>query len=104
MPKAFDLAVKTGEYQKDGQTKGRYENIGIVVQNEDGSQYILLKRTFNPAGVHNPENRDTVLVSMFAPRESGPQSEATPPAQRSSLKDTQAPNMFPNDLNDDCPF
>jgi hypothetical protein len=26
--KTHDLAVKVGEYQKGGETKGRYENIG----------------------------------------------------------------------------
>ena len=42
--KVYDIAVKTGEYQKDGQTKGRYKNIGVVMKGDDGS-FIILDRT-----------------------------------------------------------
>jgi hypothetical protein len=64
--KLYDLAVKTGEYQSQGQTKGRYENIGAVMRGQDGGQFIMLKKTFNPAGVMG--DRDTVLISCFEPR------------------------------------
>lgn len=66
--KLYDVAVKTGEYVKNGETKGRYENIGTVMQGEDG-QFLILKRTFNPAGVPNPDNRDSLIASFFAPQE-----------------------------------
>jgi hypothetical protein len=63
--KVKDLAVKTGEYQsKDGKQKNRYINIGSVMKSDNG-EFILLNRTFNPAGVPNESNRDTVLVSIF---------------------------------------
>ncbi len=68
MKKLYDLAVKVGTYQKDGQEKGRYENIGAVMEKDDGGRMILMKRTFNPAGVPNPDNRDNIIVSMFAPK------------------------------------
>lgn len=65
--KLYDLAVKTGEYQNNnGETKARYENVGAVMRNDNG-QFLMLKRTFNPAGV--PGDRDTVLISMFEPRQ-----------------------------------
>lgn len=64
--KKYDLAVKTGEYQdREGNTKGRYENIGAIMENDNG-QFMMLKRTFNPAGV--PTDRDNILVSMFEPK------------------------------------
>lgn len=64
--KLYDLAVKTGEYQdSDGKTKGRYENIGAVMRNDNG-QFLMLKRTFNPAGVE--ARGDSILVSMFEPK------------------------------------
>ena len=68
--KVYDLAVKTGEYESDGETKGRYENVGVVLEGKDG-MFVMLKRTFNPAGVPdlNDEKRDTILISMFEPRE-----------------------------------
>jgi len=62
--KTHNLAVKVGEYQKDGQTKNRYINVGSVMSGENG-QFILMDRTFNPAGVPNPENKDSVLISVF---------------------------------------
>lgn len=63
--KIKDIAVKTGEYQdrNSGQTKGRYQNVGALMKNDDGSVFILLNRWFNPAGIHS--DRDTVLLSCF---------------------------------------
>lgn len=62
--KLYDLVVKVGEYQQDGQPKGRYENVGSMMQGDNGP-FLILKRTFNPAGVINPENKDSVIVSCF---------------------------------------
>lgn len=68
--KIYDLTVKTGEYQNNqGETKGRYLNVGAIMQKEDGGKFIFLNRTFNPAGVPNPDNRDNVILSMFKPKE-----------------------------------
>ena len=68
MSKKFDIAVKTGSYEKDGETKNRYENVGVIMQGENGP-YIIMKRTFNPAGVPNEENRPSVILSLFKPKE-----------------------------------
>lgn len=66
--KLYDLVVKVGEYQNaQGETKARYENIGSVMQGENG-QFAIMKRTFNPAGVPNPDNKDSIIVSMFEPQ------------------------------------
>lgn len=68
--KLYDLAVKTGEYRnRDGETKGRYVNVGSVMANDDGGKFIILHRHFNPAGVPNPDNKDSVILSMFEPRD-----------------------------------
>jgi len=65
--KLYDVTVKTGEYtNQQGETKGRYENIGTMMQGDNGP-FLILKRTFNPAGVPNPENKDSVICSCFAP-------------------------------------
>ena len=76
MKKLYDLAVKTGTYEKDGETKNRYENVGSVMEKDDGGRFILLNRTFNPAGVPNPENRSNVILSMF---KNEPKKESAPP-------------------------
>ena len=68
MQKLYDAVVKTGEYtNNNGETKGRYENVGSVMQGDNG-QFLILKRTFNPAGVANPDNKDSIIVSMFEPQ------------------------------------
>lgn len=66
--KLYDVVVKTGSYVNgQGETKNRYENVGYVMQGDNG-QFVILKRTFNPAGVPNPEDKDSVILSMFEPQ------------------------------------
>lgn len=67
--KLYDLVVKTGEYtNQSGETKSRYENVGSMMQGDNG-QFMILKRTFNPAGVANPDNKDSIIVSCFEPKD-----------------------------------
>jgi hypothetical protein len=75
MSKKYDLAVKVGEYTgADGKAKGRYQNVGVVMDGQNGP-YILLNRTFNPAGVAGQADRESIIISMFEPRDdSKPQS------------------------------
>ena len=92
-----DLAVKVGTYQKDGETKSRFENIGAMMKSDDGSYFLFIKKTFNPAGVPTEEGRESILVSVFdlkdgdAPRQSAPARQAPPPSQ-------------PDLADDDIPF
>lgn len=68
MRKIADLVIKVGTYQKDGETKNRYLNVGSKMEDDKGGSFLLLNRTFNPAGVPNPDNRESVLVSIFEPK------------------------------------
>ncbi len=105
MPRKIkDLAVKTGSYvDREGQQKGRYENVGHILQMDDGSKIMLMKRTFNPAGVPNPENRDTLIISVFDVKEQ--QAQTQPPAAFSSPASPKAaaPQSAPA-IDDDIPF
>lgn len=66
--KIKDLAVKIREYTNNaGEKKGEYVNIGAIMEGDNG-QYIMLNRTFNPAGVPNPDNKTSLIVSQFEPR------------------------------------
>lgn len=67
--KIKDLVVSVGKYESNGKTKNRYVNVGMVLKKDDGGEFILINRTFNPAGVPNPDNKDTVLVSSFDVKE-----------------------------------
>lgn len=44
------VAAKVGEYEKDGQMRGEYVNIGVILNNDKG-EYLLLDPTVNLAGV-----------------------------------------------------
>lgn len=70
MTKLYDLAVKVREYQnRNGETKAEWANVGVVMEGRDGGQFILLSRHFNPAGIPNPKDDSTVLLSCFTPRD-----------------------------------
>jgi hypothetical protein len=94
--KLYDLAVKTGEYQDraSGQTKGRWQNVGAVMQSDDGNKLIMLARWFNPAGVPDLSGKggESILVSMFKPQD---QQQAAAPV---------APVAKPQAIDDDIPF
>jgi hypothetical protein len=65
----YDLAVKVGSYTNaQGEEKNRYVNIGVILEGDSGP-YMLLDRTFNPAGVKGSDGRDKIIVSMFKPRQ-----------------------------------
>ena len=66
--KTHDLAVIVREYQdRDGQTKKQYQNVGALMEGDNGP-YVILERWFNPAGIANPQDRSNLIVSCFEPR------------------------------------
>ena len=90
--KLYDVCVKTGSYTNNqGEQKNRYENIGTVMQGDDGGQFMLLKTTFNPAGVPNPDNKDAVLCSMFEPQQQGQQQGHAQQPQQAPQQYAQQP-------------
>lgn len=102
MGKKFDLVVKVGEYtDNQGQTKGRFKNVGVMMEGDKGP-YILLDRTFNPAGVGGNEGRESIIVSLYEPKQEGGQPSSGQ-QQHSSAKANgyQTPAR---DLDDDVPF
>jgi hypothetical protein len=109
--KTHDLAVKTGSYvDREGNSKGRYVNIGNLWQKDDGSEFMTILRTFNPAGVPNPENKDSIVISRFEIRDkntqqgSAPQGQAAPQRQpRPTAAQAPAGGGFA-DMDDDIPF
>lgn len=63
--KRYTLSVKVKEHTlPNGEVKKKYLPIGMMLEGERGP-YIILDRTFNPAGVQNPDNRTGIIVSMF---------------------------------------
>lgn len=111
--KLYDLAVKTGEYTDgQGQIKGRWQNVGAVMKNNDGGKFIMLAKWFNPAGVPDLTGKgatsESILLSMFEPKQQGQgQAPAAAPAQRPAAQRPAAPRPAPapqQDYEDDIPF
>lgn len=96
--KLYDVAVKTGSYtDRDGNTKNRYDNVGVVLEGDNGP-YLMLKRTFNPAGVPGDADRDTVLLGLFKPRDDNGAQSAHNQAKANGYQPQSRP------LSDDVPF
>jgi len=102
--KKYDLVVKVGSYEKNGETKNKYQNIGAVIQGDNGP-YIIMDRTFNPAGVPNPENRENFIVSLFEPRDNNQQNQQ-PQGQQQNQQPQGGGGQpdFDQDFEDDIPF
>ena len=66
--KVKNLSVKTREYVKDGVKKANWQNIGVIMENDEGKQYMLIDRWVNLAGLPdfgNKPNPSAVMVTMF---------------------------------------
>lgn len=77
MPKIKDLCVVVGEYEKDGQTKKRWQTIGALMETKDGGKFVLLDPLVNLAAVPRDDGKDRVMVSLFEPKENRPASSGT---------------------------
>lgn len=90
--KVYDLAIKVSSYtDNQGKEKGRYENVGSVLEMDDGGKMILLKRSFNPAGVPFKDGSDQIVISMFVPKDKdGQQSEHNEAKSNAYQKSTAA--------------
>ena len=97
----YDAVVNVGTYQDaSGATKNRSLNCGSILERDDGTLFFVLNRTFNPAGVPNPENRDTLIVNFYDPKPKGG-AIAAPSTQRAPI--SPPPNGTFNPADDD-PF
>lgn len=84
MAKKYDLVVKTGEYtDRDGNSKARFKNVGVMMDGQNGP-YILLDRTFNPAGVGGQDGRESIIISLYEPRDEGGQRQQSAPRSGNS--------------------
>lgn len=100
MGKKYDLVVKVGEYTDgQGQTKGRFKNVGVMMDGDKGP-YILLDRTFNPAGVGGNDGRESIIVSLYEPKQEGGQ----PSAGQQQHSAAKANAYRSQDLEDSVPF
>lgn len=84
MPKKYDLAIPKSKYtNRDGEEKTEWMNIGVIMEKDDGGQYMLLDPFVNLAAVdrgvdNNGQPRSTVMVGMFKPKDTTKKESKTP--------------------------
>jgi hypothetical protein len=97
MAKLKDIAVVVGTYTVNGEEKYKWKTVGALIEGKGGKEYVMLDRTFNPAGVPDLEGRggDQIVMSLFEPKEKDSYKKPTTDRKR------QAANDYPED---DIPF
>lgn len=80
--KTHDLCVKTGTYESNGETKGRWMNVGALMEDNEGRPFLMLNACFNPAGIQREEGRESILISCFEPQQDGQQRGEPEPRQQ----------------------
>jgi len=101
------IMAKVETYEKDGQTKGKYVEVGVILSNQNG-EYALLDPTVNLSGVLQKQNmlnskagqpmRDMVMVSIFEQQPQQPQQQPQQQQQQPKIQQQQS------DFNSDIPF
>jgi len=94
------ITAKVGTYMKDGGQKGKYVNIGVILNNDNG-EYILFDPSVNMAGIaflqsQLPDakpNSTSVIASIFTDEPKQGQQQAA----------TQAPQSSGADFDGDIP-
>ena len=64
MPKKYDVVAITGEYEKGGVTKPRYQNVGMVIE-KDGKHYLKIN---TPIVLHD-DGHVINFFSLFEPKQ-----------------------------------
>lgn len=91
------LVVKTGTYEKDGETKNRYKTIGHVHSGQHG-EYITLDASVNLAAFPRKSGDDRVMVSMW-------DEESKPERAKRGVREAKAAIPPDDDFGDrDIPF
>lgn len=101
--KLYDLAVAASKFTtRDGKEKTRWETVGSLIQGQDNQgndfKYIMLKRSFNPAGVPCKDGADSIRISLFKPKNSQQQ-----PAPQSASDNTFNNGQQFSAIGDDYP-
>lgn len=126
------LVMKISEYEKDGQTKGEYVELGVILENDKG-EYALINPHVDLAGVLMAQRilaqktgrklGDKVACSIFdnnqngghqAPQQGYQQNYGAMPLQSGRPQQPQRPQQpapqtghnqgLPDDFMDDVPF
>lgn len=105
--KTKDIVAVVGEYQSGETTKKIFRNVGELHTKEDGTQFILLDKIFNPAALTMP-GKDKIVLNLYEPRDkTDTQTNQQPKTEQTETKIQTPPASKPaydESMNDDLPF
>jgi hypothetical protein len=74
--KISDIRAKVGEYtNKNGETKGKWIDVGYVLQFDDGGELRCYYQWINLAGIPKKDGYDAVILKEFAVKEKSADAE-----------------------------
>jgi len=114
------ISAKVEVYQNDqGEQKGRYVNIGVILSNDNG-EFVLLDPTVNLSGVLQKQNMmnhkagkkigTSVMCSIFDDSQQNNQQNQQPQQQQQNYQGQQqgqqqgSQNQQQQDFDSDVPF
>lgn len=71
----YNITTKIGTYEKNGETKGKYQTVGKVMEKDDGSRFIFIDPLFN-FGAVNRDGKDMVICSLMEPKNDNKQQSS----------------------------
>lgn len=92
MTKKQNLAAVVGSYEKDGEQKNRYTNVGSIITKDDGGKFIELNWWVNYATL--PRKDGKLYLSVFD--EDGD--------KKASTGSSEAPKAAKPSVTDEIPF
>lgn len=111
MSKVFDVVARIGSYtDANGQEKGKFQNVGAIIQNSNGGMNLLLAKWFNPAGLAE-DGKESVILSLFEPQQKAQQAGAQAGLQQGYMQQNGQPmnpqqvrQSFNQEYGDKIPF
>lgn len=101
--KKYDAVIKTGSYTNaQGEEKGRYQNVGALLVNDEGREFLVLEPWFNPAGAMNKNGQ--VFVSLFVPKQRQQTGQGQAVQGQQETPSAPAEDNPPVEAYDDPPF
>lgn len=89
MRKVYDIVAKVGEYQgKDGEMRARWQTVGAMLEGDKGP-FLMLAKWFNPAGVADSRGGESLLLSLFEPKQEERGQNKNDAGQQSPMRGTR---------------
>lgn len=105
MAKIKDLSVKVRSYKNaSGEEKHVYKSIGAIFENKDGGKFMMLDRSFNPAGIPFKDGSDMIMVGMYDVKDSGGAETTGQAAPMAPPRKQAAASPAPNFDDFEIPF